>query len=342
MTNNLPIPQEYKNLLKEIKQKVKSSQLKAAVAVNCELIQLYWDIGHSVLEKQSKEGWGAKISEKLGKDLQSTFPNIKGFSPRNIRFMVQFAKEYPDLAIGKQLVSQIPWGHNILIMQRLSDSSERLWYVQQTIEHGWSRSMLDTWIKSDLYARKGKAVTNFQNTLPSTQSDLANQTIKDPYCFDFLTLREKHDEQELEEGLLNHIQKFLLELGAGFSFVGRQYQLTVGGQDFFVDLLFYHLKLRCFVVIELKSKAFTPKDAGQMNFYLSAADELLKQEGDNPTIGLLLCKTKNKIVAEYALRDINKPIGISEYETKLIESLPDNLKGSLPSIEQIEEELEGD
>jgi len=331
--------EEYKNLFKEIKAKVLSSQLKASIAVNSELIKLYWEIGNAVCRRQQKEGWGSKIIEKLAKDLKLTFPDMKGFSLRNIQFMVQFAKKYLQIEIVKQLVSQIPWGHNILIMQRLSNNKERFWYIKQTIENGWSRSILENWIDSNLYLRQGKAATNFKNTLPATQSDLANQIIKDPYCFDFLTLRKKYDEKELECGLMDHIQKFLLELGAGFAFVGRQYQLTVSNKDFFVDLLFYHLKLRSFIVVELKAKAFTPKDVGQMNFYLSVIDDLLRQSGDNPTMGLLLCKTKDKVIAEYALRDIHKPIGISEYKTKIIESLPENLKGSLPTIEEIEEEL---
>jgi len=332
----------YKELLKDIKDRVKSSQLKAAIAVNQELVQLYWGIGQSVLKKQEEEGWGSKVVEKLATDLKAAFPEMKGFSLRNIQFMVQFAKEYPDIEIVKQVVSQIPWGHNILIIQKISDIEIRLWYAKKTIENGWSRNVLMHWLDSGLHERQGKALTNFNQTLISPQSDLAHETLKDPYNFDFLTLREKFDEKELEDGLINHIQKFLLELGAGFSYVGKQINLNVGGQDFFIDLLFYHLKLRCFVVVELKATEFKPEYVGKMNFYLTAVDEMLKHQTDSPTIGLLLCKTKNKVIAEYALRDINKPLGIAEYETQIIESLPDNLKGSLPSIEEIEEELKGD
>lgn len=254
--------------------------------------------------------------------------------------MVHFAKTYPDFQIGQQLVAQIPWGHNILLLQKLTSVEERLWYVKKTIENGWSRNVLHHWIDNDLHKREGTAISNFQTTLPSPQSDLAHQTLKDPYCFDFLALRDQHDEQELESGLLDHIQKFLLELGAGFSFIGRQVHLEVGNQDFYLDLLFYHYKLRCFVVVELKATDFKPEFAGKMNFYLSAVDDKMKHTDDKPTIGLLLCKGKNKVVAEYALRDIHKPIGISQYEIKIIESLPDNLKGSLPSIEELELELE--
>lgn len=334
------VPKEYKIFLKEIKEHILSSQLKAAIAVNHELITLYWEIGYAVGKKQQEGGWGAKTVEKLANDLKSSFPAMKGFSIRNIRFMVQFAREYEDREIVKQLVSQIPWGHNILLLQKLETIEERQWYAHKTIENGWSRNVLLHWLDSGLYKRQGKAINNFQATLPSPQSDLAHQTLKDPYCFDFLALREKFDEKELEDGLLEHIQKFLLELGAGFSFVGRQYPLKVSDKEFLLDLLFYHLKLRCFVVVELKAKEFTARDAGQMNFYLSVVDDMLRQSGDNPSIGLLLCKTKDRVIAEYALRDINKPIGISEYETAILESLPDNFKGSLPTIEEIEQELQ--
>ncbi len=331
---------EYKAFFKEIKEKILTSQIKAALSVNQKLIKLYWEIGSKIHLKQKEDGWGAKTIGNLAKDLKSSFPDMKGFSLTNIKYMVQFAKEYPEFPISQQVVGQIPWGHNILLLQRLETLQDRLWYVHKTIEHGWSRNVLLHWLDSNLHKREGKAITNFQNTLPSPQSDLAHQFLKDPYCFDFLNLRDKHDEQELESGLLDHVQKFLLELGTGFSFVGRQVHLEIGDQDFYIDLLFYHYKLRCFVVVELKATDFKPEFAGKMNFYLSAIDDKMKHPDDQPTIGLLLCKGKNKVVAEYALRDINKPIGISQYESKILESLPDNLKGSLPSIEQIEQELE--
>lgn len=334
------LPLEYKAFLKEIKGKILSSQVKTALAVNRELITLYWEIRSEIFSKQQEKGWGSKTVENLSKDLKLSFPEMKGFSLTNIKYMVQFAREYPDFQISQQLVGQIPWGHNILLLQKLTSLEERLWYVKKIIENGWSRNVLHHWIDSDLHKREGTAVSNFQKTLPSPQSDLAHQTLKDPYCFDFLTLRDKHDEQELESGLLDHIQKFLLELGAGFSFIGRQVHLEIGDQDFYLDLLFYHYKLRCFVVVEVKATDFKPEFAGKMNFYLSAVDDKMKHADDKPTIGLLLCKGKNKVVAEYALRDIHKPIGISQYETKIIESLPEDLKGSLPTIEQIEQELE--
>jgi predicted nuclease of restriction endonuclease-like (RecB) superfamily len=334
------IPNEYKTFLHEIKEKIVSSQIKAAVAVNRELITLYWEIGARIYLKQKDEGWGAKTIEKLAKDLKSAFPEMKGFSQTNIKYMVQFAREYSDFTISQQAVGQIPWGHNIILLQKLKTIEERLWYANKTVENGWSRNVLLHWLDSNLYNREGKAITNFQNTLPSPQSDLAHQTLKDPYCFDFLTLKERFNEKELENGLIEHTQKFLIELGAGFAFVGRQYPLRASDKEFLLDLLFYHLKLRCFVIVELKVKEFTARDAGQMNLYLSIVDDLLRQPGDNPSIGLLLCKTKDKVIAEYALRDINKPIGISQYETAILESLPEALKGSLPTIEEIEQELE--
>lgn len=296
----------------------------------------------AVCQKQQDEGWGAKTIEKLAKDLKAAFPEMKGFSRTNISYMVQFAKEYPDSQFVQQAVGQIPWGHNILLLQKLETGEERLWYAKKTIEHSWSRNVLLHWIESGLHQRQGVAINNFKETLPAPQSDLARETLKDPYSFDFLTIREQFDEKELEDGLLDHIQRFLMELGAGFSFVGRQVHLNVGDQDFYVDLLFYHLKLRCFVVVELKATDFRPEYAGKMNFYLTAVDELMKHSDDHPTIGLLLCKTRNKVVAEYALRDINKPLGVAEYETKLIESLPQDFQGSLPSIEEIEKEFERD
>jgi predicted nuclease of restriction endonuclease-like (RecB) superfamily len=314
--------------------------MKAALAVNQELITLYWEVGSKILLKQKSEGWGAKTIENLAKDLKASFPDMQGFSHRNLKYMVHFAKEYPDLAIRQQPVAQIPWGHNILLLQKLTTIEERLWYANKTIENGWSRNVLLHWLGSKLHQRAGKSTTNFQATLPSPQSDLAHQTLKDPYNFDFLTLREKHDEQELESALLDHVQKFLLELGAGFAFAGRQYPIVVAGDTYRLDLLFYHFKLHCFIVVELKATDFKPEFAGKMNFYLSAVDDLIRHPDDRPTIGLLLCKGKDKVVAEYALRDINKPIGISEYETTILESLPTELKGSLPTIEEIEQELE--
>lgn len=337
---NAPLTKGYKNLLKEIKEKVKTSQLKAVLSVNQELIQLYWEIGLTVHKRQEEEGWGAKTIERLAKDLKSSFPDMKGLSRTNISYMAQFAKEYPNFETIQQVIGQIPWGHNILLFQKLKTKEERIWYANKTIENGWSRSVLLHWIDSGLHKRQGKALTNFNNTLPSPQSDLANETLKDPYNFDFLTLRKAFDERELEESLIDHVQKFLLELGTGFAFVGKQYPIKAGNKDLYIDLLFYHLKLRCYFIVELKAREFDSRDAGQISAYLSAVDDLLRNEGDNQSIGMILCKTKDNVFVEYVLRNFNRPIGVAEYETKIMESLPEDLKGSLPTIEELEQEFE--
>lgn len=309
------------------------------LAVNRELITLYWQIGRDILDRQEKAGWGAKIVDRVAKDLHTDFPEIKGLSRTNLLYMRSFAEAWPDEAIVQQVVGQIPWGHNVRLLDLVKSAEERLWYIQQTVANGWSRSVLVMHIETGLYRRQGKAQTNFAQTLPAPQSDLARQLLKDPYNFDFLTLSKEAHEKDLEAALVEHIRKFLLELGLGFSFVGSQYPLEVGGDDFRIDLLFYHLKLRCFVVIDLKTTAFKPEYAGKMNFYLSAVDDLLRHPDDKPSIGLILCKAKNGIVAEYALRDISKPLGISEFH--YLEQLPDDLKGTLPTIEELEAELAG-
>ncbi len=332
-------PKEYAKLLEQLKKDIQQTQLRATLAVTKELILLYWRIGKMLSEKITDERWGAKTIDRIAKDLQESFPDVSGFSVRNLKYMRKLAECYKE-ANCAAAAAQIPWGHNMVIMDKLKDQNQRLWYIQQTLENGWSRSMLEHWIESNLYKRQGKAVTNFKQTLPAPQSDLAEQVLKDPYNFSFLALDKKYREKELEQGLIDHIQKFLIELGEGFAFIGRQYRIEIDNEDSFIDLLFYHLKLRCYFVVELKATAFDPRDAGQMNFYLSAVDSLLKHPTDNPSIGILLCKTKSKIKAEYALRDINKPIGITSYETKLVESLPKDLKSCLPTIEEIEAELE--
>ncbi|WP_068466663.1 PDDEXK nuclease domain-containing protein [Candidatus Protochlamydia phocaeensis] len=331
-------PDKYIDFLDQIKSDIQQTQLRTAVSITNELTQLYWRIGTALSKKVSEEKWGSKIIEKFANDISSLIPNSSGFSHRNLKFMRQFAESYPD-GIRETAVSQIPWGHNIVLLQKLNNTKERLWYAEQTIVNGWSRNMLVNWIESGLYNRQGKAINNFKRTLPEIQSDLAEQTLKDPYNFSFLSLDTKYREQELEQGLIDHIQKFLMELGQGFAFIGRQYSLEVAGREYAIDLLFYHLKLRCYVVVELKATDFDPRDAGQMSFYLSAVDDLLRHPEDRPTIGMILCKTKDKIVVEYALRDNYKPIGVASYETKIMESLPDNLKGSLPTVEDIEAEF---
>lgn len=340
--NNKEYPelsQSYLEILKEIKEKVRVSQFQAAVKVNQELVQLYWEIGAAISNKQKEEGWGAKIIDRLGGDLRSAFPKMKGFSQRNLKYMLKFSLEYPRKEIVQQLVAQIPWGHNLILMERVQNQEERVWYIKKIIENGWSRNTLAHWIDSKLHMREGKAVTNFKVTLPAPQSDLAHQTLKDPYLFDFLTLREGYDERELEEGLVQHIQKFLLELGQGFAFVGRQYRLEVEESEYFLDLLFYHLDLRCYFVIELKATDFQPEYAGKLNFYLSAVDDLLKKSDDQPTIGILICKGRSKAKVEYALRRVHSPISIATYEAEIVKSLPENLKSSLPSVEEIEAEI---
>lgn len=331
--------QEYIKLLDHIKKDILQTQVKAAVCVTKELILLYWRIGKEISEKIKIQGWGTKVVEELAKDLESAFLGISGFSLRNLRYMRKFAEIYPDLNFATA-VAKLPWGHNIVLMEKLKKNDQRLWYVKQSLENNWSRSVLSMWIESDLYKRQGKAITNFKTTLPSPNSDLAEQTLKSPYNFDFLTISKKAKEKEIEKGLIEHIQKFLLELGQGFAFVGRQVKINVEDQDYYIDLLFYHTKLYCYFVIELKAREFDPKDAGQIGFYISAVDGTIKGEKDNPTIGLLLCQTKRKLTIEYALRPISGPIAVANYEAKLTASLPKNLKGSLPTVEEIEKEFE--
>ena len=332
----------YASFLADLKTRIRSAQSRAVVSVNRETISLYWEIGHQILMRQGDEGWGRSVVEQLARDLRREFPEMKGFSPRNLWDMRRFSEAYPSDSKLRQLVAEIPWGHNLLILNRLKDGSQREWYIRQSIQHGWSRSVLSHQIDTKLFERQGSAPSNFDRTLPPPQSDLARQTLKDPYIFDFLTLDAEAHELDLERGLVEHIRDFLVELGVGFAFVGQQVHLEVGEQDFYIDLLFYHLQLRCYVVIELKTTAFKPEHAGQLNFYLSAVDDLKRHPDDQPTIGILICKTKDDVVAEYALRGMSQPMGISEYETQLTESLPAALKGRLPEIEELEAELAGD
>jgi len=328
----------YFDFIQDIKNRVQSAQIKAAVSVNQELLRLYWDMGAKIVEKQKQTAWGDGFLKQMSHDLQDDFPDMKGFSLRNLKYMRQWYSFWSDALIGQQAVAQIPWGHNLVILSKIQDHEEALFYVQKTIENNWSRAVLTHQIEGGLFKRKGKAVTNFKATLPAPQSDLAKQTLKDPYNFDFLTIREKHDEKELENALVEQIIKFLLELGAGFSFLGRQYRLNIDGDDFYPDLLFYHVRLHCYVVVELKAVKFKPEFAGKLNFYLSAVDSILKTEQDNPSVGILICKSRKKTVVEYALRDFNKPIGVSEY--MITQNLPDQFKSAIPSIEEIEAELE--
>lgn len=340
--SNKPIKtDDYRAFIQDVKLRIQTAQIKAAVAVNEELLHLYWDLAERIVIKQQESAWGDGFLGQMSRDLQDDFPDMKGFSLRNLKYMRQWYQFWSaaEAAIGQQLVAQIPWGHNLVIISKAQDRDEALFYVQKTIENNWSRSVLTHHIELGLYQREGKAITNFHATLPAPQSDLALQTLKDPYTFDFLTLREKHNEKELENALVEQVTRFLLELGAGFSFLGKQYKLTIDGDAFYIDLLFYHVRLHCYVVVELKADKFKPEFAGKLNFYVSAVDGLLRSEADKPTIGILICKSKKKTVVEYALKDLHKPIGVSEYQLTRI--LPEEFQPSLPSIEEIEAELGG-
>ena len=383
-------PEGYGAWLADLKTRIYTARQRAMFEVNRELVTLYWQIGRDILDRQAAQGWGARVIDRLANDLRSAFPEMKGFSPRNLKYMRAFAEAWPEGEIVQQPVAQLegekivpqpagqlesgtivqqlvaqlpqaerkpfvhylggssvqahlhklPWGHNVVLLDKLQTAEDRLWYAAKAIEHNWSRNILVMQIETRLMERSGTAVTNFALTLPKPQSDLARESLKDPYRFDFLGLGEEAQEREIEKALVKHVTDFLLELGAGFAFVGRQVLLDVGGEEFFIDLLFYHLKLRCYVVIELKAGKFKPEHLGQLGFYLTAVDAQMKHPQDGATIGLLLCKSKNKVVAEYALRDKGQPLGVAEYQ--LVESLPPELQTSLPSIEQIERELAGD
>jgi predicted nuclease of restriction endonuclease-like (RecB) superfamily len=330
-------PDDYAILLAALKDRIRTARLRAALAVNRELILLYWSIGRDILARMSAEGWGAKVIERLAKDLRHDFPDMTGLSARNLSYMRAFAEAYPDQQIVQQVVAQLPWGHNLRLLDTLKDQTERLWYARQTVEHGWSRAVLVHQIESRLIHRQGKAITNFGQTLPKPQSDLARELMKDPYDFEFLALTEEVSERALQRGLLDHLRALILELGKGFAFVGSQYHLEVGGQDFYLDLLFYHLRLRCFVVIELKVDEFRSEYAGKMNFYLSAVDDLLRHPSDAPTIGMILCKGKNAVIVEYTLRDVAKPMGVAEY--RLSSQLPQKLRADLPTLDDLAREF---
>ena len=324
---------EYNEIFQNIKNEILSSQYQAMQAINKELIYMYWHIGKIILNNSV---WGNKFIDNLSIDLKLEFPDIKGFSIRNLKNMKKFAEEYQDFKFVQSVTAQITWTHNVLLLDKIKDIEIRKWYINETVKNGWSVNILEMQINSKLYERQviSEKISNFQNTLPDIQSDLAIQTMKDPYLFDFISLKGKVKELEIENAMIDRIKDVLIELGNGFAFVGNQYKLTVGNKDYFIDLLFYHLKLKCYIVVELKAREFEPTDAGQLNFYLSAIDDLVKDKTDNTSIGLLLCKTKDKFTAEYALKDINKPIGVSEY--KLLEDIPEYLQSQLPKAEDIE------
>jgi predicted nuclease of restriction endonuclease-like (RecB) superfamily len=332
-------PTKYNDFIRQLKQKIQTSQIKASIRVNEELLKLYWDMAQMIIAKQKESSWGDSIIQKISRDLKEEFPNIKGFSKTNLLYMKKWYLFWSDVNLPQVVgeIFKIPWGHNREIITKLKETQEAIYYVKQTLHYGWSRAVLVHQIESRLYHREGKAVTNFETKLPPPQSDLAKATLKDPYNFDFLSMSKKYNEKELEDALIEHISHFLLELGSGFAFVGRQYRLVVGGDEFFVDLLFYHIRLKCYVVVELKTVKFKPEFAGQLNFYVSAINAELKEPNDNPTIGILICKSKNNTVVEYALNSIDNPIGVSEYE--LVSKLPTEFKSTLPTIEEIEAEL---
>ncbi|WP_115705509.1 PDDEXK nuclease domain-containing protein [Legionella sainthelensi] len=338
--NSLHLDKDYMDFLSSIRARLKTAQIRAALAANSELIKFYWELGNDLIEKQKTQKWGAHFLEQFSHDMRKAFPEMQGFSVTNLKRMRLFAQAYPDFQIRAQAVPQLPWGHIVRLMQMIKDESKREWYADQTIKNGWSRAILEMQIESQLYERQAitsKKTSNYHEHLPAPQSDLANEILKDPFNFDFLTIQGKAHERAVEDALVTHIRDFLLELGQGFAFVGSQVPLTFDDQEFFVDLLFYHLNLRAFVVIELKATKFKPEHTGQLGFYLAAVDDQLRKPGDNQTIGILLCKSKNKVIAEYASRNISAPIGVSEYI--LSKSIPTDLKGSLPTVEEIEAEL---
>ena len=328
-----------KNLLEKIKKKIQAARQQAVYAVNKELLFLYWDIGKTVIEEQKSKAWGSKVIERLSRELKKDFPDMKGFSPRNLKYMRKFALLFLDFSIVQTVFAQLSWSHNIALMEKVKEEDVRLWYAQKCIEYGWSLNTLIHQIKGKLYERQaltGKT-TNFERRLPKPQSELAMEVLKDPYIFDFISMSQEMIEKDIEKQIVSHITKFLLELGAGFAFIGNQYHIEIGNQDFYIDLLFYHTRLHCFVAIELKNGPFKPEYAGKINFYLSALDDIVKGPLDNPSIGIILCRDKNNVIAEYALRDMTKPIGISEY--KMVNAIPSDLKSSLPTIKQLENEL---
>jgi len=334
------ISEDYKQWLGDLKTRIHQAQQRASLSVNHELVLLYWEIGSDICQRQEKQGWGAKVIEQLSHDLRVAFPEMKGFSRANLMYMRSFAKNWSQDDIVQQAVGQLPWGHNVVLLTKLKERDLRLAYAQRTLKHGWSRNVLTIQLETKFIQREGGAVHNFTETLPKPHSDLAKNMLKDPYCFDFLGLGNEAHERDIENALVQHISRFLLELGAGFAFVGQQYHLEVGGDDFFIDLLFYHLKLRCYVVVELKAGEFKPEHVGQLGFYIAAVDGELKAEEDAPTIGILLCKSKNKVVAEYALRDSGKALGVAEYQ--LQSALPEILQTNLPTIEELEQALQNE
>lgn len=336
----LRLDPNYKTFIQALKQKVTTTRLRAMLSVNAHQVQLYWDIGQDILERQLQMDWGSKFIEQLAKDMSSSFPDMKGFSRSNMHNMKQFAQAYPNGEFVQQSVGQLPWGHIIALIQKVKDDKVRQWYATQALEEGWARDALIRQIKRGLYEQQGPTslkTTNFKQRLPAPASDLAQALIKEPYDFGFLPLQSGAKEREIEQGLLEQVKRFLLELGGAFAFVGSQYHLEVGGDDFYIDLLFFNIKLNAYCVVELKTGKFKPEYAGKLNFYISVVDDCVKEPHHAPTIGLLLCEQKNRVVAEYSLHKMENPMGISEYQ--LSKTVPEQLQSMLPSTELIEDRL---
>lgn len=333
------LPDGYESFLGQLKERIRASQVGAALAVNRELILLYWSIGRDILTRQEAEGWGTKVINRLADDLSRAFPEARGFRARNLKYMRALAEAYPDSELVQQVVALLPWGHQVRILDTVKKPEEREWYIRQAVHNGWSRNVLVHQIESGLYKRQGKALTNFDRTLRMPQSELAQQLIKDPYNFDFLTLGPEILERDLERALIEHVRNLILELGKGFAFMGSQYHIEAGGQDYYLDLLFYHVRLRCYVIIDLKIEDFKPEFAGKMNFYLSAVDEQLRHPDDKPSIGIILCKGRNEVIVEYALRDMNKPMGVARYQLTPGLSLPEALQEELPTVAELSKEF---
>ena len=333
------ISKDYSAWLQSLKDQIRTARVKASLAVNSELVRLYWHIGQEIVQQRAAQSWGSKVLEQLAKDLRHEFPDMKGLSLSNLKYMARFAQAWPEGVIGQQAADQLPWFHNCVLIEKVKDRPTREWYIKKTIEQGWSRSVLEMQIESQAHLRIGAAQTNFSSTLPAPQSDLARDLLKDPYTFEFLGIMEPTNERTIEKALIDHLKDFLIELGVGFAFVGSQYRLEVAGQESFIDLLFYHTRLHCYVVVELKNTAFKPEYTGQLNYYIAVVDDLVRDKThDAPTIGLLLCKSKEQTMVEYALQGMSKPIGVSTYRTS--PELPQELAGLLPSIESLTEQLD--
>jgi len=336
------MPSDYQKFIEELKSQIKKERLKTVLSANASMILMYWNIGKSILNRQQNEGWGTKVIDRMSKDLKDTFPDMSGFSPRNLKYMRKFADAWKDKEIVQRTVAQIPWRSNITLLDKIKDPKLRLWYAQKTVENGFGKDMLVFQIESKLHLREGNTVNNFEKSMPPIKSDLVNQSFKDPYIFDFVGNAKHIRERELEQTLIDHIQKFLLEMGQGFAFVGRQVHLELGGNDYYLDLLFYNIKLKSYVVVELKTGKFDPGYVSKLNMYLNVVNDTICQEDDNKTIGLLLVKSKDKLVVEYSLSGFNNPIGVSNWESEIIKSLPDNIKNTLPTIEELEKELDNE